>query len=251
MINDGVAANAVNVSSNNFWDALSASTMLIPVGVSNVSDVSTMLSNIWGGANASDTVITFNFGTTSNASVFNNIVSVGLVNSGNATSSPSGQIGSAVDCATAVPCGTSNRPSGSASGRLAPSSTMAVSLSTNNGLTFNPANLIVTTANLANNVFGGTTNAYTSIGSGSYSGTSGSLSLYSQDFLLNSLVAASAGEYLVSIKLQEKSGSSPSSQTALSAITIDAAASAVPEPATVFLLMTGLGAIGLARFRRT
>jgi hypothetical protein len=128
---------------------------------------------------------------------------------------------------------------------------MTVSLSTNNGLTFNPASLIVTTANLANNVFGGTTNAYTSIGLGSYSGTSGSLSLYSQDFQLGSLVAPSAGEYLVSIQLQERVGVSPFSQTALSAITIDAAASPVPEPSTVFLLMTGLGAIGLARFRRT
>jgi len=243
MIQDGSAGG----NSNNFWDALSANTMLIPVGISNVLDVRTLMDNIWGPEGATDTVVTFNFGSTSNASIFNDIVVVNLQNSGTAGSSPSGQIGSTVDCTTAVPCGTSNSPNGSASGPLLLGGTPPTTLSTDNGGTFNAASLTVNAAVLADNMFGGTTNSYTNIPLGSYAGTTGVMTLDAQKFLLSGLVAPNPNEYLVSIVVKELSGATPVSQTALSAITVD---QATPEPSTVFLFLTGIGALGLARFRR-
>jgi hypothetical protein len=86
------------------------------------------------------------------------------------------------------------------------------------------------------------TNGYTSA-SASYAGTTGNVLLNDQDFYLGGLVAPSFGEYLVNIKVQETTGTG---QTSLSAVTVDT----VPEPSTVFLFLTGIGALGLARFRR-
>jgi hypothetical protein len=74
-----------------------------------------------------------------------------------------------------------------------------------------------------------------------------------QGFLLGTLVLPGVGTnlntYLENIKIQEQSGPSfPSEALALSAITVDTAA---PEPSTVIMFLTGLGAIGLTRFRRS
>ena len=232
MISDGTASSA----SNNFWDGTTASTMTIPIGIANVGDVQTLLDNIWGlQGNANETVVTFNFGTTSNATIFNNILEVDLQNSGTPRSAPSGQIGSGVDCDPAIfaTCGSNNL----ASGPLAPSSTPTTKLNSvllGTGVT-------VTTANLFTSG-----NTYNTAGGTQYGSTSGNLSLYSQNFLVGSIVAPSLNEYLVSITVQEKLGNGNQSQTALSAITVDT----VPEPSTVFLFIGGLGALGLARFRR-
>jgi len=229
MISDGTSGSGANTASNNFWDALnSATTMVIPIGISNVSDVWTMLNNVYGLNGASETSVEFDFGTSSNAATFNNVVVVNLQNAGQGGSAPSGQIRSSVDCST-VNCGANNL----ANGLLALSSTPVTTL---NSAT---STLTVTTANLF-------TAAYSSISAGTYAGSSGNVNLDAQDFLLGSIIAPSANEFLVQMKVTESSGANAVSQTALSAITVDT----VPEPSTVFLFLTGLGAIGLSRFRR-
>jgi hypothetical protein len=96
--------------------------------------------------------------------------------------------------------------------------------------------------------------AYTSA-LGSYSGsTSGNVVLDDQGFFFNSGISLSTlgagfnplNTYLVSIQIKEPSVTSGSG-LALSAITVDT----VPEPATVFMLVTGLGVFGLVRLRRS
>jgi hypothetical protein len=77
-----------------------------------------------------------------------------------------------------------------------------------------------------------------------------------QGFIFNgiALTGALAGynnvdSYLVSIQIQEsaKAGTPGSDDVALSAITLD---TATPEPSTVLMLLTGLGAIGFFGLRR-
>jgi len=220
MISDGLTGG----NSINYWDATaSGTTITVPIGISDVGDVATMLNDIAGAAGATDTIVTFDFGTSSNASSFNDVVVVNLTNSGTAGSSASGQIGSSVACTTGTACTFDN-------GAVSPSSTATATL---NG---NPtAGVGVTTGVLY-------TNGYTSA-SASYAGTTGNVLLNDQDFYLGGLVAPSFGEYLVNIKVQETTGTG---QTSLSAVTVDT----VPEPSTVFLFLTGIGALGLARFRR-
>jgi len=222
MISDGTSDGA----SNNFWDGVSATTMTVPIGILGVSDVWAMLSNFAGVHDAFQTVVTFNFGTSANGGI-NNVLVVHLQNSSTAGSPASGQTGSAVDCATS-PCGVNNL----ANGALAPSSLATATLNGNptTGVTVNTTNLFTTG------------NSYTSVKGTYSSSTSGTLSLYAQDFQL----AAFAGEYLVSMGITELSGVSGLSQTALSAITVNQ----VPEPSTVFLFLTGIGVLGFARFRR-
>jgi len=226
MINDG----AGTFGSDNFWDALGASTITVPVGINNVTDVLMMLNNIWGSASSSaDTQVTFNFGTSSNASSFNDIVVVHLLNAPSGTSGTSGgQIQSAIGCATA-PCTLADAP-------LALHSTATATLngSSTAGVTVNTAGLFTSG------------NAYNTVATGMFAGTSGNLNLDSQDFLLSSLVAPSASEFLVNVQVQELVGTGGVSQTALSAITVDT----TPEPSTIFMFLTGLGAIGFARLRR-
>ena len=75
-----------------------------------------------------------------------------------------------------------------------------------------------------------------------------------QGFLLGTLVLPNVGTnlntYLENIKIQEQTGSAfhGNEALALSAITVNTAA---PEPSTVIMFLTGLGAIGLTRFRRS
>jgi hypothetical protein len=77
-----------------------------------------------------------------------------------------------------------------------------------------------------------------------YSGSSGNVVLGDQGFQFGT---AFNGLYLIDVKIAEASGASSGSQTALSAITIDAT---TPEPSTVWLLLSGFGAAGLSRLRR-
>jgi len=224
--------------SENYWNGQGAGAITIPVGINNVTDVATMLSNGFGLAGVTgETMITFNFGATSNASTFDNVVVVDLRNAGAFGSSARGQLGSAIDCVTS---GTDSCSATYAAGSVLASSTPVTTLNSS------PATLTVLENNIATNLFGVNGNAYTSIAAGAFAGTTGNLSLDAQDFLLSSLVAPSANEYLVSIQVAEMSGLAGTSNTALSAITVNT----TPEPSTVFLFMTGLGALGLARFRR-
>jgi hypothetical protein len=225
MINDGLTGT----NGNNFWDGVTSdSTITVPIGINNVSSVYTMLSNIWGTANTTDTVVTFDYGTSSNASSFNDVVVVDLINSPTGTSGNSGgQIQASIDCSTATICTNAN-------GGIAASSTPSATL---NG---NPETLTILAANLftSGNGYNGFTTA------GAYSGSTGNLSLDAQDFLLSSIVAPSPSEWLVNVKVEELTGGTVS-QTALSAITVNT----TPEPSTVILFLGGLGALGLARFR--
>jgi len=233
MINDGTIGNPAQ--SKNFWDGLGTTAIVVPVGINNVVDVQTMLENVWGPANTTDTVVTFDFGTSSNASTFNNVVVVDLVNSGTGGTSGNGQLGNALTCATTSICTLSN---GTVAAVSTPNETLNGGAVSNN-LTVDAQNLFT-----SGNAFNGFTTM------NAFMGASGNLNLYAQDFLLSSLVAPSSSEYLVNIQIQELSGASTgsnASQTALSAITVDTLA---PEPSTVMLFLSGFGALGIARFRR-
>lgn len=224
MISDGLFGG----TSENYWDSTGgASTLTVPIGIANVGDVWTMLDNIAGAAGGNDTTITFDFGTSSNASSFNDVVVVNLLNSGTDGSSPSGQIGSSVACTTGAACTFDNGP-------IASSSTAMATL--NGGPT---AGITVTTGVLY-------TTAYNTA-TGTYANTSGNVILNDQDFNLGALVASSSSEYLVNMVVQEAAGST--GQTSLAAVTVDTVGS-VPEPSTVFLFLSGLGALGFARLRR-
>jgi len=228
MINDGTGTNGF---SNNVWEAATTSTITVPVGISDVTDVATMLNNIWGTAGSSaDTQVTFDFGSTSNASTFNNVVVVTLTNSPSGTSGlTGGQISSSINCSTTSVCTLANGP-------VAGTSTASATLNGNptGGVTVNDVNLFATG------------NLYSNITAGVFLGSTGNLNLDSEDFLLSSLVAPSLGEFLVNVKVTELTGGPGVSATALSAITVDT----VPEPSTVFLFLTGFGALALKRIRR-
>jgi hypothetical protein len=226
MINDGTALGA----SANYWNANNGdNTIIVPVGISNVTDVQTMLNDLWGGAGANDTVVTFDYGTSSNASSFNKVVVVDLQNAPSGTSSSSsGQIGSAIVCSSS-PCTYAN---GDLAGQSDPTTIL------NSGA----ANLVVTTGTLFSSAYNGGITGF-------FAGTSGDTVLDDQDFELAALVAPSSSEYLVNIEVTELNGASTgsaASQTALSAIDIDT----VPEPSTVVLFLGGLGALGFAKFRK-
>lgn len=233
MINDSTVGGA----SENFWSGNGTSAITVPIGLNNVSSVATMISNVFGLAGSEETEITFNYGTTSNASSFNNVISVELTNAGGSGSGASGEIGTSVDCQNGGSFGSGNCNSKYAVGPTASSSTLSDLESTT---------LTVLSTNIATNLFGSNGDTYNSGGSPVFAGTSGTISLDAQDFLLGALVAPSPNEYLVSITLQDLSGVATVSNTALTAITVNT----TPEPSTVILFMTGLGALGLVRLRR-
>ncbi len=76
-----------------------------------------------------------------------------------------------------------------------------------------------------------------------YAGSSGNVVLGDQGFQFGT---AFYGLYLVDVKIAEASGVGNTSQTALSAITVDA----TPEPSTIWLLLSGFGAAGMSCLRR-
>jgi hypothetical protein len=240
MINDGVTSGTPPASLN-YWNAPAGNnTITVPVGVANVTDVQMMLNDLWGGAGANDTVVTFDFGASSNASTFDDVVVVNLQNA--PSSGSGGQIRSAINCSTVSICTLAN-------GALASSSTPTTTLSVNGG----PANsesLTVTTQTLFDSAYNGGI-PRTAL----FFNSTGNTVLDAQDFLLASLVAPSASEFLVNIKVQELNGAatgSGASQTALSAITVDTAlvSASTPEPSTILLFLSGLGAVGFAKFRK-
>jgi|GEM_PF-2549751 len=236
MINDGTTGGA----SNNFWSLPQSGnpTMVIPIGVFGVSSVWTMINTELAYAAtfpSRDVTLTFNFGTTANAAT-TQAVQIKLTNS-NASSTPNGQIQNSVDCSPAsVACGGVSAP---ASGPTVSSTTIPNTAAGGSGSALVDTNLVYSSA-------------YTSA-SGSYAGSSGSVVLDDQGFIFGTNISLSAlgigdnplNTYLVSISMKE-SGTVSGSSIALSAITVDT----VPEPAAVLLFLTGLGMIGIARFRR-
>ena len=225
MLADGASATSPNPS-NNFWESTStggtAQSIVIPIGIFGVTDLWTMLDNQWGTLGGNDTTITFNFGSTSNASSTTPVV-VALNDSNN---SGSGELRASTAC-TAVPtatCNSSTNPRGPLQEGV-----VINGVTVNEGVVGNPSNYTSTSAG------------------GFYTRSQGTVQLDDQQFVFGSEYL---NEWLVSVTVTENVGNLPSSgdpsETALSAITVDT----VPEPASILLFLTGLGGVGLARFRR-
>jgi len=228
MINDGCNGGTGNACgsgavSSNFWDGINSTgkgtTITVPIGIFDVTEVGTVLSNIWGAPGATDTQITFDFG--GDAHTVTTSLVLNLVNAGGGTSGASGQVGTSVACSsqTTVPANCFNY----AIGPLASTSTVG-------GIT-------VTTDTLFSS-------QYDTVGVGRYMNSAGWLYLEDQVFQFGN---AYANQYLVDIQVKEVSGAGLTSQTALSAITVD---SAIPEPSTILLTLAGFGALGASRLRR-
>jgi hypothetical protein len=79
-----------------------------------------------------------------------------------------------------------------------------------------------------------------------FANSAGDVSLDDQDFAFG---GSHATQWLVSVGIQELNGTSGTSATALSAITVNGQ-TATPEPSTFFLLIAGAGLIGAAKYRR-
>jgi hypothetical protein len=226
MINDGTQSGL----SNNVWtvgQSASLPTMTIPIGIFGVTDVWTMLNDELGTASPNrDATLFFNFGNSANATTVQTIT-VKLTNSANSTT-PTGQIRNAVDCVP--PSASCGGITNAASGALAGSSVIS-------GVTV-----------LTGNVYSGAYNA----ASGAYSGSTGSIVLDDQGFFFNSIALTTLGagknnlnSYLVSVQVRE-AGAVAGASIGLSAVSVDA----VPEPSTILMLLSGLGAIGFSKIRR-
>lgn len=227
MINDGTSGGR----SNNVWIAgenITANPVItIPIGVFAVQDVWTMLNADLGGASPKrDAWVIFDFGATSNATVGLTSVIVKLTNSAN-SNVPTGQLRNAVDCTAGC--------AGDNAGANGP--TLASTVGAGGAI---PVGITLKTSPLYSF-------AYTAGGQG----TAGDVVLDAQQFTFTGGTLTTAlNNFLVDIKVQQV-GATTTSTVGLSAITLDTAVAATPEPSTIFLLLTGLGAIGFARTRRT
>lgn len=221
MIDDGTSSGA----SNNFWQGLQTGNspiITIPVGVYGVSDVWTLLESELSNENAvNTTIVTFTFGSQSSGGTTQSI-QVKLSDSAN-NNTPTGQMQNGVLCVPASSCSTASGPT--------------LGESVISGVTV-----------LTDNVY---TSLYNNGALPGYAGaTSGNIVLDDAGFIFNGIALGTIGgtnltNYLQSISVKE-AGATTGVSEALSAITVDP----VPEPSTVFMFLSGLGAIGLARFRR-
>jgi hypothetical protein len=233
MINDGSSGGA----SNNFWQGTQASCgsscftspeITVPIGTFGVTSVFTMINTELAmasaaGDNSKDVALFFNFGTSANQTSGLDTIEVKLLNSF-ASGGPNDEIQNAVLCSGS--CGSPALASGSTLG--GPTTISGVG---------------VVTGNVFESSYNNTPTGY---------GSPGNVVLDDQGFFFNgiSLSGLGAGDtnlntYLVSVGVMELGGKIGAS-TGLSAITVDT----VPEPSTIMLFLTGLGALGLARFRR-
>jgi hypothetical protein len=235
-ISDG--ADPLTDASYNYWASTSTSggkdSITVPIGISGVSDVWTMMDNEWGSLGLNDTSVTFNFGSTSNQVGGYTSITVNLLDTNNTGSN--GDMRAAVACTvlTTATCHSGTNPSGTlAQGNVV------------DGVTINTG--------VAYNTF-----AYTAANpTGFYAGTQGHLKLDTQEFVFNN--PSLLGDYLVSLTVTENLSNTPASEirnsasfpseTALSAIDVDTV-TATPEPTTILLLLSGLGGFVFLRFRR-
>jgi len=233
MVNDGCVGGTCNgtAPSANVWVASGTGTLTIPIGVFDVQDVWTMLSNVYGAAGAQDTTVKFNFGSTATTTNGTSLT-VNLVNASSNMSANSGQIGTAIEC-TGLGTSTCNTL---AIGGLAPSSSL-------NGITSSSTLIPIT---VDTNTVYSTTYTSTIGGTSAFaSSNTGTLSLYDQGFIFGNTYS---NLYLVNLQVTDSFGTMNTSQTALSAITVDTAAT--PEPSTIWLGFTGMFAVGLVVLRR-
>ena len=229
----GVTFSKIN-DTGNFWDlptGTATSTVTIPIGVFDVTDVWTMINDIES-TSSRDINVTFNFGTNANGVGGTNVSKTVQLFNANAANA-NGQVRNALVCNGCVE-----------------TSQVGLTGEVNNGVTV-----------VADNVF---TQPFSvlcqsqlaiaaSIGSNSQCGAEGTAYLDDQGFFFNSLNLGGGltnlNTYLVSVQVKEINGAAGGLGAGLSAITIDAA-SATPEPSTVLLFVAGLGALGFGRLRK-
>jgi hypothetical protein len=233
MLSDGVN-NSTSNQSNNYWQSTGTggvtNSIVVPIGVFGASDVWTMIDNTAGTLGGNDTTVTFDFGATSNATSGLTVVTVALDNNNN--TSLNGELRASLSCTAGTSVCFETGPN--------PRSTLAQG-AVIGGVTVNEGTVY--------NSF-----SYNNIPSSSpfYTGsTAGKTKLDDQEFVFNSPTLSN--EWLVSVTVTENvantyaSNPSAPSQTALSAITVD---TVVPEPGSILLFLSGIGGLGLMRFRR-
>jgi hypothetical protein len=225
MISDGTNASG---NSNNFWEGFGANTLTVPVGIYDVTDVWTLINNVWGSPNAVDTTVTFNFGNSANGAT-TKALTVQLTNAGSVVNgTPSGQISASVNCTTvAATCNNYAIGPTAASSSIATSGTGSVLL----------PNITVLTDQVLSTAYNGGGTGTT------YAGSAGNAVMTDQGFEFGS---SFTGLYLVNIQIAEATGGGSNSQTGLSAITLDA----TPEPSTIWLLVAGFATAGFSRLRK-
>jgi len=234
MISDG--ANLISNASNNYWMSLNGNggtdSITVPIGISGVSNVWTMMDNAWGSLGLNDTSVTFNFGTTSNQAGGYTSVTVNLLDTNN--TGLNGDMRAALSCVTVTTtnCNATTNPHG----------------------TLDQGNVVdgvTVSTGVAYNTF-----SYTAANpTGFYAGSQGALKLDSEQFVFNNPSLLS--DYLVSMTITENFSNTPgteasngatfASETGLSAIDVD---TVTPEPTTILLLLSGLGGFAFLRFRR-
>jgi hypothetical protein len=232
MIADGAAGNG---ASNNYWGSTATGvvqdSITIPVGAYGVTDVWTMLQNQFGTLGGNDTSVFFNFGSSSNQASGYNTIEVDLVNSNNQNNVA--EMRASLACTTVgTYCNSNTNPHGFMSSGVNINGVIVNTSTTYNTFTYNSAN-----------------------SNGFYAGTGGKLKLDDQQFVFTDPSLLS--QWLVSITITENvantfasyksntSGPLPS-ETVISAITVDT----VPEPSTVFLLLSGVGSLAFFARRR-
>jgi len=230
MIDDGAGSNG----SNNFWQGTQANftpcaspQITIPVGVYGVTDVWALLNTELSGANAiNTTTLTFTFGSQASGGPTEAVIV--KLSASNDNNTPTNEMQNAVLCVPANSCTTASGP------------------------TLGEASIV---SSIGASVTVLTDNVYTSLFNNGalpgYAGaTSGNVVLDDSGFFFNGISLSALGgtnltNYLQSVSVKE-SGAVNGVSEALSAITVEP----VPEPSTIFMFLSGLGAIGLARFRR-
>ena len=248
----GVSFNLINDGNgnDNTWQMTGSQNgqeaVYIPVGLQNVSSVWAML-NAENGAQstAKEAWIAFDFGTAANSTTGLTTLTVKLQDTSGTTSGV-GVEQNALACTAGCPNVGGSQPSTlGANGSPAASldgATLIEHLSSGVGLTVGAAGSAVNDATVyTNNLF---SYGYTSGGSG----TAGNAVLNDLGFVFTpTFLASISGDYLVDVRIIDTSSSGVSGNS-LSAIT---AITATPEPSTWLLLIAGVSAIGVRRFRRS
>jgi hypothetical protein len=216
-----------------------------PVGIADVSSVSTLLQDFWGssaatgvgdGATGQSTAVTFEFSTASNGSVSPTFVTAYLTNGDDIRD----QLSCSAGCTSSLTSLSNDQTGYLATDTLetATGNSLAASLSatptTVNGISE------VFTPDVYSAAFSGATLA-TAGGYGNV--TAGNVQLDEQTF---SFGAPYASDFLVAV-IVDNQMSPYVSKAALNGITVT---QVTPEPSTILLLLTGLGSIGLGAFRR-
>jgi hypothetical protein len=219
---------------NYYTTTASNSSIVIPVGIYNVTAVDTLLQDYYGTVGHSDITVTFCFSADSIGTSCNNVAVV-LTNGTEYRSGVLCDTTLSGGCTTnATNAGVATTTSGLLSGTTANVSGTGIDVKT--------ANVFSTAYSSLNSTVSGATP------SPDQGSTGGLLVLDSQQFLLNGL---GANFYLAKITITD-SGANWSttnvsgSHAAISALTIETA----PEPSTIILFGAGLATLGLSRLRR-